>query len=495
MPSRSVNSDDAWQARREVTAPSDSRAGPHSVAPPDFSSGFSQAFGPAGWPSGPFGSAPWLAQGAQGQFPFAGWGNGGWGAPQWGLPPSQSRAAHTASAPGQQAFSPPQIASPGGPASAWAHAGAGDPAMDSYEDTAIIGSPSQFSEEEEPTEDCVPPQGEPHSYTFSEALGHLSGAVPSAVSQREAQPALQSSLSCILGRTPKGAAGSSSFLLNEADLVGQALDAAQRLARKGAPASQPGSLQEVQGAGLSFNSFIRSVNKGPMGKLFAHSKLPSSATEVSRDDMLLLPSRDGNPKSVLRDKSLAGFEAAAIHALEATSMMDSFLGGLGSTMKGLLLHDPQSEQTHFDAQAALSFFEAMSEAITFSASTLASLHTNLVMARRDSFLAQSRFSRERDLCASMRSLPVSQGSLFGGAVSAAIEERKKIEALSLKPRSSGSGKPGRSRQLFPQPSSGPPAKKAKVDQDFQRKPSPAGRGRGARGRGRARPSAPAPQPQ
>ena len=365
--------------------------------------------------------------------------------------------------------------------------------MDSYEDTDLVGSSPQYSEEEEPEEDCAPPQGEPHSYSFSEALVHLSKAVPSAVSQREAQPALQSSLSCILGRTPKGAAGSPSFSLNEADLVGQALDAAQRLARKGAPASQPGSLQEVQGAGLAYNSFIRSVSKGPMGKLFSHDKLPSSPTEVSRDDMLLLPNRDGNPKSVLRDRSLAGFEAATIHALEATSMLDSFLGGLGSTMKGFLLPDPQSEQSQFDAQAALAFFEAMSEAITFSASTLASLHTNLVMARRDAFLAQSRFSKEKDLCASMRSLPVSQGSLFGGAVSAAIEERKKIEAL--RPRSSDAGKQLRSRPSFLQSSSGPQAKKARSSQDFRGKPSPAGRGRGARGRGRARPSAPASQPQ
>ena len=95
------------------------------------------------------------------------------------------------------------------------------------------------------------------------------------------------------------------------------------------------------------------------------------------------------------------------------------------------------------------------------------------------------------MCSSLRSLPVTHGSLFGGLASSSVEEKKRAEALRPKARQQ-TGK----RQFaspFSPAQSAPPQKKQK--QDFQRRRG----GRGAyRGQGRQQPNKaalPSPPPQ
>ena len=120
------------------------------------------------------------------------------------------------------------------------------------------------------------------------------------------------------------------------------------------------------------------------------------------------------------------------------------------------------------------------------------LHTNLILARRDGFLRASSLAQEPDLCASLRSLPVSQGSLFGGLAGTAVDNMRRVAALKQPVRRPAKRRYGTAAQPAPQPSE-PPSKRGK--QGFQRGRGGQSfrRGRGGRQPGTAASLGPSPK--
>ena len=144
--------------------------------------------------------------------------------------------------------------------------------------------------------------------------------------------------------------------------------------------------------------------------------IPSGPLPVTQEDLLLLSEADrGAGRTVsIKEKTLAEFEDTARKGLLAVSAMDSFLGGLVRSVKD----DEASSfvlKQEIDVTDVVSFIRSLSETLKFSASSLASLHVNLALARRDSVLTKSQVLKKAPSTqASLRTLPLSSSALFGG---------------------------------------------------------------------------------
>ena len=79
----------------------------------------------------------------------------------------------------------------------------------------------------------------------------------------------------------------------------------------------------------------------------------------------MLLDRAKAPSVTLSDRSVAEFEESSRRGLEATSVLDSFLGGLAVALRGLASTDNGGASTELDGPAILSMVGAMSEALNF----------------------------------------------------------------------------------------------------------------------------------
>ena len=94
--------------------------------------------------------------------------------------------------------------------------------------------------------------------------------------------------------------------------------------------------------------------------------------------------------------------------------MDSFLGGLVNTLKEDD-SDTFSLKQEIDSSDLVSFIKSIAENLKFTASSLASLHVNFALCRRDCLLAQSQaLAKSQSTKASLRALPLHSEALFGG---------------------------------------------------------------------------------
>ena len=99
--------------------------------------------------------------------------------------------------------------------------------------------------------------------------------------------------------------------------------------------------------------------------------------------------------------------------------MDSFLGGLVR-----VLRDPHSDsfQLHQDlnAPAFLACIQTLAQGLKASADIFTRLRLNPILARRDLIMSASSLAHTPTMQASLRTLPVSQASLFNDHVQAVI---------------------------------------------------------------------------
>ena len=142
---------------------------------------------------------------------------------------------------------------------------------------------------------------------------------------------------------------------------------------------------------------------------------PLIALAPSQEDLLLLPARSHtSPQSChLSDKVLADWGEMARRGLETASVMDGFLGGLIEAVR-----DPDTSLEGFhlrpemDPAQICSFARSVAQGLRFLSSSMARLHTNCVLARRDAVLRSSLIAASPEDRASLRVVPVTDGSLF-----------------------------------------------------------------------------------
>ena len=289
------------------------------------------------------------------------------------------------------------------------------------------------------------------SFSFSDAIQRLAQVAPDLVSSAPSSTGRLSAAERILGRA--SARPDSGLALVESPLVAEAFQAALSKVRGQEETPIKGSVPSLPAA-LPCGTYLKG-DKPPFKKEALISDLiPSARLPISREDLLLLP--DANRQigsgfsAQVKDKTLGEFENLARFGLQSSSVLDSFLGGLVNSVKDDSVDDFVIKQD-IDSGDFLSFIQALSETLKFTASTLASLYVNLVLARRDSILLKSQvLKNSKDCQSSLRGLPVHSTSLFGGdhvgpTIHSLAESKRDLAfAAPRPPRSSSQPSRGRS---------------------------------------------------
>ena len=198
-------------------------------------------------------------------------------------------------------------------------------------------------------------------------------------------------------------------------MVAEAVNCAMKKVRGGAEPPAPGSVPSVPLA-MQCGNFLKAEKLPFPSKNLLNEKIPSNVLPVTQEDLLLLNEADkGVARSVsIKEKVFLDFEENSRRGLMAVSAMDSFLGGLVKSLR-----DEESEgftlKEDIDSADLVSFIKSLAENLKFTASSLASLHVNFALCRRDSLLSQSQaLSKSNATKASLRSLPLLSSALFGG---------------------------------------------------------------------------------
>ena len=345
---------------------------------------------------------------------------------------------------------------------------------------------SSASEEETVSEEEAPP-----SFSFREAISCLAAFAPESVTSTVTAPPLSlSAADKLLGVIPSRA--DSSPRLKESALVTGELASVQAVIRGGAEAPKHGCAVGFRSA-LNSGRFLK-PGTFLLRNVVGHEEIPGSAQSLSDDDGLLLPEglKDGlrqsaNAKSQVTDKTLADLEELARRSLVATSVLDSFLGGLVAALK-----DPSQEsfavRGDVDAPAVATLVRAMSGALKSSANSASKSLVNTVLARRDGLLASSLASQQSRK--NLRAVPLDpQSSMFSGHVGPTLDKQAETDrTLSTLPR------PQAVKRAAVAPASFPPSNKKKKEDNKSggwRK----SKGTGQKGQKAKKPSAPKPPPQ
>ena len=150
--------------------------------------------------------------------------------------------------------------------------------------------------------------------------------------------------------------------------------------------------------------------------------MPHVKLQPNREDLSLIGDTTRQSRSVdMKDKTLTEFEDLSRHGLLSVSAMDSFLGGLVNVVKDES-SDTFSLKPDIDSEDLVTFVQAMAEELKSTASLLSSLHVNIILARRDALLNNSKVVTNPTCRAALRGVPIHPKALFGnGHVSATIK--------------------------------------------------------------------------
>ena len=294
-----------------------------------------------------------------------------------------------------------------------------------------------------------------------------------------------------------GPAGSSAGpCLTESPMMADILDECLTTMRGGAGPPGPGTVPSCPSAS-PLGTFLK-ADKLPFDhKRFACSAIPSGSAPLSQGDLALLNEADRSASRLvtLKEKTVSDWEETSRRGLMAVSAMDSFLSGLIRTFKEGNEGDPFALKEEIDTDDLLSFFQAVTKCMRFAAGSLASLQVNFALARRDAVLSKSQvLSNDTILKNSLRSLPLSSDSLFGGDhVSASIHslaETRRDMAFAVprpmpKPAGQGSSHSGKHK----------PSTQSQGSSRTQRKKSVFPKSKGGKGKPYERPQAPKAQPK
>ena len=237
---------------------------------------------------------------------------------------------------------------------------------------------------------------------------------------------------------------------------------------------------------LSLGSFPKTrFPPFPRKENFKHVSIPQTSLRISTDDVRFARSISVTPKghtshsAILSDIRLKTWEETARQGLESMSLLDTFFGAVLKTV--FKRNEDGSLQVNQDVDPATvqSLVATVSENLTFSSHSLATLHANFVLARRDAVLADSTIPEESK--STVRALPF-ENTLFGSDMTTVVKSQaEKVSsyrtlAAEIAPRASKRPTPAASYQPGPSPSPSPAKRSRKYDpkskgNSGQRKPS------------------------
>ena len=333
------------------------------------------------------------------------------------------------------------------------------PDVDSSADESDTGSTSSIGTLQAPDA-----RAGPDPVSFDEVLSLLAEVCPSAVGELRAPVSAQSETSALLGSTEPSRGKSA---LKESMLLRQTLDSlAESFAGKGAdreelvvadhvpPKAFVDSLELPEGVdprpnALPVGTFLPTRKQAYRSFVRDHyDSLPAAALSFSRDDKKLVGKGEPLSAGKFTDKTLQAWENAARNGLASASVLDRFLAGLVAHLR-----DPESPSGTFElrenikSEAILQMVRMCSSALFDVFEQFGSLYGNMVLARRDLFLASPHCAISSDgVRRAIRAVPLSRSSLFGLEAGKAVRQEAQhnlqdhllgLPSKSAKPQGSG----------------------------------------------------------
>ena len=245
-------------------------------------------------------------------------------------------------------------------------------------------------------------------FSMAEAMAALRASAPHCVTQTLIE-GTQSSTSKKLGLA--SADPVSSLALTESETVAakhaECLGLVQAQGRD-SPARKEGELPLFPFA-LNKGTLLKAKKADlhqPLG--FGFRAVPGATPDLSQDDQLLLGSADTAKLNVqLSYTQLKDIEEMARLGLESASMADNFFSGV---LNSILPAAPAVTQQ----------LRALNKAMEATVASLARIHVNLALVRRDTVLSASKMVRDRHNVKSLRSQPLRDDSLFAGQVASFV---------------------------------------------------------------------------
>ena len=462
---------------------SHNQADPRSGQDPRLqpSSGYTQNMGmQTQWPNWygfPTQFFPWNGpnqafQGLPGGFP--GFPHPSWQPESNGFTPFQSQSQHGSpnTSPFLQQGAAPRQDQPLSTSSAQSQSDLAAP-LDEAADPDYASDASKETHHSEMTQD-----EEPKRFSPQEALAKLRALKPAyfAPDEEDAQDSDSAAASAEVLRLSSSAPASRSCI-KETPMVSAAMKNALSSARGSKDRFSQGSIPNFPEA-LPCGKFLRADRfptggRGPSNRYFAHSHIPSATLSLSQEDLLLTGgSSSTKPETTIPLKAFADNEEIARRALESCSIIDSFLGGLFTAIS-----DPNAD--HFqlsqeaDPETILSFATMINDTLKFVSGSLAKLHVNNVLVRRDAILTRSSAVKSHQTRSSLRHVPPIAGSLFSGSVQPTIKHQAEVRrdlAFSQPARPNPAPRPF--KRPYNRPQSGPAPKQARPSRPQQGRPQP-----------------------
>ena len=354
----------------------------------------------------------------------------------------------------------------------------------------------------------------------SDALEVLAEVLPSAIKAVPHSAPARSEMGKALAPTQASQAPDDLVLLESAMLSATLDDVASRFAGRPGVGVPPPPLEangeQLLPNALALGSYlgaeVNSFNKGKWKLEFA--SLPSEQVSVTAEDLAVC----GNtrPQHIpLSEKVLKeNFEELARRSLQVSSVLDTVLAGLVSTLRDPEVSEEREEftlRTEQDTEAIQALLLAANLALGDLFSHLGGIYGNSILARREMLLTVSQSALSQLSRRSLRSRPIHADSLFAStgqtAVNAQINRNQVAQAFAaLLPssdqgHSAGGGGRGRGRgrgrgasrgashnqtgrekvSVTPRPKTPAPGREVKRDEKKQKRGAGSG---GNRGRGR-----------
>ena len=292
--------------------------------------------------------------------------------------------------------------------------GSGGSSPPQSEGTAPDCDNSSLASEEHDRE-CVDPLDTEDSFSLSDAVGRLALVCPKLVGSAQESTSSRSAAERLMGLN---SAKAGAARLVESETVARAVSEAQLKARGGAEPPSPGAVPNLPTA-LAHGVFLKTPKPPVKRSAIVGSSWPQAPSQASQEDLLLLgdaKSERYNSRLVsVKEPVMKEWEHLALLGLTAVSAMDSFFGGLVSSIGQLDKQGIFHLREEINTEDVSSFVSATSKNLTFLADAFATLQMNVTLCRRDAILSQSEIlKKSASTKNSLRAVPIGAPALFGG---------------------------------------------------------------------------------
>ena len=288
---------------------------------------------------------------------------------------------------------------------------------DSSQDEHEVGQ-----EEEDRSED-EDAQGKTRKCSFADQVRLLQSFLPNSVGVSTSTKTIRTEADLVFGGEEDE---TEDLILLESSAVRSELQKVQAYARNHTTGESvldqgPKEVPDFPRA-LPCGKFLK-LRQPPFPKTAAIKNLaiPKNRLSLTHEDLLLAKGK-GQHSINLTDKTVSEWEEAARRGLESLSIMDSFFG---ATLKSVFKKTKGGVEVNQDInpKQVEILKNQVSENLKFASHVMATLHTNLVMARREGVLKNSEVNSDKK--ASLRAMPPGK-SLFDEHVHSVIKSQAEL---------------------------------------------------------------------